>query len=219
MFADEYLTPAVRAYLDLEAEPLRGEASFTHLFEVGCGHGRYLLWARERGLDYDGLDIVPWLVEEGRSRLAALKSSFRRCKLHVGSVEDLHALWIAEGLEPRSGSTIVFFPFNCFGNLARPERVVRSIAATGARVFLSVFATSPEATARRREFYAQSGYAALSTHTMDRGVLFTSAEGMWSFAYDRGHLEKTFDAAGYALVRSVALGPIAVGYLFCPEGQ
>ncbi|WP_437953459.1 hypothetical protein WME98_24335 [Sorangium sp. So ce296] len=64
---------------------------------------------------------------------------------------------------------------------------------------------------------AQNGYAALDTSVTDRGVLFTSAEGLRSFAYDRGHLERMFASAGYALARAFAIGPIAAGYMFRPR--
>ncbi|KYF89469.1 hypothetical protein BE18_52370 [Sorangium cellulosum] len=217
MFVDAHLTPAVRAYLEAEAQPLRDEPALEHLFEIGCGYGRYLLWALAEGLHYDGLDMVPWLVEMGRSRLRESAPSPLRRKLHVGSAEHLVALWAAEGLAPRRDVTVLFFPFNCFGSLARPERVVRSIAATGARVFLSGFATSAEATRHRRAYYEQNGYAALDASVTDRGVLFTSAEGLRSFAYDRGHLERMFASAGYALARAFAIGPIAAGYMFRPR--
>ncbi len=220
MLDDEHMTPVVRTYAAQEAEPLCTEPAFTHLFEIGCAHGRHLRWARDRGLDYDGLDMVHPLVERGRALLRELEPSPRRSKLHVGSAEDLRALWLAEGLASHAASTILFLPFNCFGILARPERVAEAIATTGSRVFLSMFAASPEATEERRAYYTRSGYHGLTIRTTPRGVLFTSSEGMWSIAYERAALEHMLDDVGYMLSREVALGPIAAGYLFQPrEGR
>jgi hypothetical protein len=217
MLDDELLTPAMRAYVHGEVEPLAAEPALEHLFEVGCGHGRHLAWARERGLGYDGLDIVPWLVEKGRAALGAMAQAPQRCNLHVGTAEELATVWAAQGLAARSAATIVFFPFNCFGNVARPERVAEAVAATGARVFLSVLTPSPESTARRHEYYAGVGYTALQQRETERGVLFTSAEGLWSFAYHLSFLEHVLGVVGYTLARAVAMGPIAAGYLFCPR--
>ena len=217
MLDDALLTPAMRSYLDGEAETLAREPALEHLFEVGCGDGRHLAWACERGLGYDGLDIVPWLVEQGRAALGAMTPAPVRQRLHVGTAEALASVWAAQGLAARRASTLVFFPFNCFGNVSRPARVAEAIAATGARVFLSVLSPSAESTARRREYYAQVGYTALAQHETERGVLFTSAEGLWSFAYHLAFLEPLLGEVGYALDRAVSFTPIADGYLFGPR--
>lgn len=217
MLDDALLTPAMRSYLDDEVEALTVEPALEHVFEVGCGAGRHLAWARDRGLGYDGLDIVPWLVEQGRAALGSMTPAPVGCRLHVGTAEALASVWTAQGLAARRASTIVLFPFNCFGNVARPARVAAAIAVTGARVFLSVLSPSAESTARRREYYAHVGYTALAQHETERGVLFTSAEGLWSFAYHLSFLEQLLGEVGYALARAVAITPIAAGYLFCPR--
>ena len=217
MLDDALLTPAMRSYLDGEVETLAVEPALEHLFEVGCGDGRHLAWARERGLGYDGLDIVPWLVERGRDALGAMTPAPVRCNLHVGTAETLASVWADQGLAARRSSTVVFFPFNCFGNVARPARVAQAIAVTGARVFLSVLSPSAESTARRREYYAQVGYTGLEQHETERGVLFTSAEGLWSFAYHLSFLERLLGEVGYALARAAEMTPIAAGYLFGPR--
>lgn len=216
MFEPETLTPPVKAYLRVEARPLCDEQPLDHLIEIGCGHGRHLRWAVERGLHYDGIDMVASLIEKGLATLREVDPRSTRCKLHVGSVENLHTLWGAEGLDARRASTIVFFPFNCFGNLARPDRVASAIAATGARAFLSVFSPSLEAIGRRLEYYKRNQYTAITAWVRERGVLFTSAEGLRSWAYQPRYLEEIFAAVGYTLTRAVAMGPIAAGYLFSP---
>lgn len=219
MLAQAHHTPAVRAYLEREAEPLLDEPGFEHLFEVGCGQGRHLDWARGHELHYDGLDLVPGLIEQGRARARALTPSPRRCELHVGSAAALHELWLACGLDSRAASVIVLLPFNCFGCLARPELVAAAVAATGARVFLSMFDVSAAATRHRHEYYTKLGFAEVRSRRTDRGVLFTSTEGLWSYAYDRGFLAHVLGNVGLVPLRELELGDIARGHLFGPPGS
>jgi len=217
MFSADSLTPPVAAYLRDEMSLLEGDPDFSHLFEVGCGQGLHLSWATARGLRYDGLDLVAWPRDRDHSPADLLTSSPLRCRLHVGSAEDLYALWTAEGLVARRRSIVILFPFNCFGILARPEKTVAQVARTGARLYLSVFSADPEATARRLEFYAHSGYTDLRAHATARGSLITSAEGLYSWAYDERHVIDLLSSEGYACVRRVALAQIGAGLLFSPQ--
>ena len=217
MFAADSLTPPVAAYLQDEMTPLESDPDLDHLFEVGCGRGLHLSWASARGLRYDGLDLVAWPADrEGLLATPAgdLAAAPLRRRLHVGSSEDLHALWSAEGLRLGARSTLVVFPFNCFGSLARPEKTVASVARARARLYLSMFSTAPDTTARRLEFYARSGYTELRALASDRGVLITSAEGLHSWAYEEPYVLDLLGSEGYACERRAPLAEIGVGLFF-----
>jgi len=213
MFSPAHLTPEVVDYLEREASfvvAVFQELKPRHLFEVGCGHGTYLEWAARQQVDYDGVDLVSHLVEAGRKRLTG---SARTCqKLHVGSCREVEALFEKEGLSGLGRDVVALFPFNCFGNVAEPERVVRSLATTGARVLVSGFLPTEEATERRREYYVKSGFTHLAATRDDKGVLFTSHEGLHSYAYDTATLERWFH--GFRLARAEPLGRIAQALLF-----
>jgi SAM-dependent methyltransferase len=213
MFSPAHSTAAVSDYLAREETFVMRvfqEHSPRHLFEVGCGHGTYLTWAEKQGVDYDGVDLVSHLVEAGRRRLTG--SARTRQKLHVGSGREVAHLFEAEGLMDHASDIVALFPFNCFGNVAEPERVVKSLTSTGARVLISSFIATEEATTKRREYYVKSGFTGLRDVRDGLGVLFTSEEGLHSYAYELSALEKLF--GGHRLARREALGPIAQGLLF-----
>jgi SAM-dependent methyltransferase len=215
MFSAVMLTPAVAEFLSLEERfvvEVFGALKSRHLFEVGCGYGRYLRWAEGCGVDYDGVDLVSHLVEAGRRRLSGSAST--RQKLHVGSCRDVAALFDQEGLGDRKSDVVVLFPFNCFGNVAEPERVVHSLRRIRARVLISGFLTTAAATEQRRAYYCNNQFTALRDSRDARGVLFTSAEGLHSYAFDGDALEALLGAEGFKLTQRRALGPIAQAQLF-----
>lgn len=215
MFSREDATEPVLDYLSREERhvlEIFRERSPRHLFEVGCGTGSYLDWAEVQGVDYDGVDLVSHLVEAGRQRLRG--SAQTRQKLHVGSCREVASLFDREGLLARAHEVVVLFPFNCFGNVAEPGRVVQSLRRTGARVLVSGFLPHDFATEARREYYKKLGYSKLKAEHDELGVLFTSAEGLHSWALQPGVLHRLFAAEGFRLIREDALGPIAHAALF-----
>lgn len=217
MFVREHSTPAVQAYLEAEALAIVRvfeKLSPKHLFEVGCGTGSYLDWAEREHVDYDGVDLVSHLVEAGRKRLTG--SARTRQKLHVGSCREVASLFAEEGLTSRGTDVVVLFPFNCFGNVAEPSRVVHSLRRTGARVLVSGFLPNSEATTARREYYSKLGFTSIAEETDRHGVLFTSTEGLHSWGMELAVLDALFEAEGFRLVQRDQLGSIATASLFEP---
>lgn len=218
MFEREHATDAVRTYLEEEAQHVVRvfeRLSPRHLFEVGCGTGSYLEWAERQHVDYDGVDLVSHLVEAGRKRLRG--SAQTRQKLHVGSCREVASLFDEEGLTERGTDVVVLFPFNCFGNVAEPSRVVQSLRRTGARVLVSGFLPNAEGTSARKEYYSKLGYSSITEEHDRHGVLFSSAEGLHSWAMEPAVLDQLFEAEGFRLVERAALGPIGVASLFEPS--
>src|SRR5262245_65444863 len=87
MFNSARLTPAVRHFLQQEKvvlDDLVRSQRIGHLLEVGCGHGRFLKWARTQRLHYDGFEIVPWLADLAALRAGLLnaESPAPRCRIH-----------------------------------------------------------------------------------------------------------------------------------------
>lgn len=215
MFSDASLTPPVADYLRREESfvfTVAEELGSKHLFEVGCGYGRYLACAEARHIDYDGVDLVSALVEAGRRRLTG--SPRTRQKLHIGSCREVASLFEREGLLERARELLVLFPFNCFGNVAEPERVLRSLRLTGARVVVSGFQVAAPATHLRRDYYENNHFTSLQVRVEEAGVLFESAEGLHSWAYTRAELERQFTAAGFTPVRFELLGEVGQAHLF-----
>lgn len=208
MFEERLMTAAIRAFL-VEEERMVGRVMKVwgrdHLVEVGCGPGRYLPWAVDAGYDYDGVDLVSELVEQGRHRFG---SQTKRGRLHVGTAEDLSCLFADLGVSPLRA--LVLFPFNCFGNLARVERAVRSLSATGAPALVSVFDASERATLLRMHYYRSLGCDDVEAQRVgEAGVLVTSKDGLNSYAYSTRFLTELFQRHGLLPSVMAGLGGIA----------
>lgn len=207
MFEDEWLCPFIADVLRREhvavAETMH-RLGRDHLVEVGCGPGRYLQWAVATGRRYDGLDLVPELVERGR-RVAGFEDGRR---LHVGSAENLREFFAAQKID--STRALVLFPFNCFGNLARVDCVVRALADVGAPALATLFRPTPKSTELRSSYYRKLGCPAVdASHVPGKGILVSSGDGLRSFAYDEAYLGRTFGTSQFEALRFRPLGEIA----------
>jgi hypothetical protein len=220
MFDAKLLTHELEQFLSEEGrvlETLCGQTeSPTLLIEVGCGYGRYMRWSIAHGFSYLGCDLVPWLIDMGQIRLAALK------KEHPDSQASLHTLSIerlAELMPGDSGSvsTLVFFPFNCFGNLSNISPVMETLARCADEVFISTFRTDEITTTLRKAYYANCGYSDLVTYKTQVGSLVSSKEGLHAIAYSADYLERLFARYGFELNSAVNYGTIGVGYHFSPD--
>jgi cyclopropane fatty-acyl-phospholipid synthase-like methyltransferase len=75
---EPYMDPAYSAALDA-----LGVGAGTRLLDVGCGAGRALRLAADRGAEVTGLDAAPGMLEHARRRVADARScraSSRRCR-------------------------------------------------------------------------------------------------------------------------------------------
>ena len=111
---------------------------------------------------------------------------------------------------------IALFPFNCFGNLARPKVALDAVAFTGASIVVSTYRTDQRATELRLEYYSKCRYSRLTHETLACGNVIRSAEGLCTYAYSQEHLQRLFESANYRLQTSGRLGNIGVGYCFAP---
>lgn len=212
MFDAEKLTPEIKAYLEAEVVALGqvvDQGGYKRLVEVGCGWGRYLDWALSAGLGYVGLDIVPWLIKMAELRLTAARVKYQNplCSVHLHEAEKLAELPFLR----RSGQeTLVWFPFNCFGNVSKIDQVIDSLLSLGLDCAISTFKTDAVSTKARREYYESCGYRNLNTRIVRSGLIFNSEEGFHANAYNRAFLSDYFVRRGFSLRSDLDL---PVGYL------
>jgi SAM-dependent methyltransferase len=113
--------PLFRAVLERS-----GIAAGTRLLDVGCGAGRFVQLAAERGAVVSGLDAAPALVAIARERVPA-------ADVRVGEMEDLP--WPDASFDVVTG-------FNSFQFAANPVnalREARRVTASGAQVFIATW--------------------------------------------------------------------------------
>ena len=209
----DLLPPVVQALLAHEERMLDSiSAGIDVLVEVGSMSGLHLEWAVRRGLGYVGVDVVSRYVAEGRARLADRALPADRYRFALADAEELPAV----ALPP--GRAVALFPFNSFGNMARPRAVLTALAGSGLPFAISTYRTDRDASRRRREYYDACGYTGLRVTEDADGVRFRNDEGLDTVAYHPSRLAEWFRAAGLA-AEPVEFGGFGLFYVGAPTGS
>lgn len=215
MHDPELQTPEIAEYLAAEERALDEVRATTggginHIVEIGAGSGRYLPWAHQRGLHYDGLDIV------ARDAPPASAGALRG-NVHHAAAEGIDDWIRTHGLDDPAFTSLVLFPFNCLGNVARIDDAIDALARAGCPIFLSLFRDDPASTRARLAYYEACGYTKLeATDIPGIGVRVTSFEGLRSYAYAPERVAELFEPRGFRLAPTLALGRVGVGLTLLP---
>jgi hypothetical protein len=207
--ADESVYPhTVREFLDSERAALDAWlATRTTLIEVGCMKGRHAEQALRAGKNYIGIDIEPSYVEAASTWLTCEERAGRYAKaftLDATGLTSLRRMCPANIL----ANSLIFLPFNSFGNMAQPLEVLNSLAEFGEAYLISTYDTSARTTEARQAYYAACNYDELSVSHSEAGVRFVARNGLNSVAYHPPHV--------FAMAE-VARLPMAA-YQFCKIG-
>lgn len=201
MFDSRYLTPAVADFLGREKSAflkLMASSGYEDVIEVGAGYGRYGRSVVEQGINYTGIDLITWLQEIGTwyaDKAQLGKGAPVSYTLRNMSVVDIAGLFPAGKAERR---TVVFFPFNCVGNLEYIGKILEELRELDLDFACSVFNNTAATGASRAEYYAQCGLSELQTQTLSSSCCeITSAEGFESVGYNPLFLEQLFRRHGY----------------------
>ncbi|MBX9690490.1 MAG: class I SAM-dependent methyltransferase [Candidatus Obscuribacterales bacterium] len=201
MFDAKSLTPEIKRYLNAESEFLARamQNGYGTLIEVGCGYGRYMEWALSRNFGYLGLDIVPWLVDMGqlRAKQAQLKFPNSRAAVILHAAEDLDKILKNLSADHPLQNSLVFFPFNCLGNVAHFDMVLDALKNAELDVLVSTFKTDASATKIRKDYYKNCGYEKLNSRILKQGLLIVSEEGFHAMAYHEDILINAFKKRGF----------------------
>lgn len=220
MFDENHLTSSVRHYLRSESQALKllinHKNVAQHLVEVGCGYGRYLNFSLELGLTYDGIDLVPWLPRLGtlRALQQGLINDGQNFCLHSGSVLELEKFLRLADIRRNQRRSLIFFPFNCFGNLAHLPETLAVLAETQNEICISTFKPDFPSTEARLAYYRSCGLQNLEVIPQDEGVLITSSEGLHSMVFHPTVLKEKLAMAGFSLQGQYELGEIGELYHF-----
>jgi hypothetical protein len=223
MFDSRSLTPEIRSYLNNETEFLGGimARNYDTLVEVGCGYGRYLEWALNRSYSYVGIDIVPWLVDLGQLRIEAArrKHAGADCKILLHPAEEIASLVRDLSLRLRDKKPLIFFPFNCLGNVSSFEAVLDSIQEAALPVVVSTFKTDALSTKIRKDYYRNCGFEQLNSRIMRQGLLMVSAEGFHAMAYHGDWLASAFHKRNFELKETFVDSSVGSIFKFEPEKE
>lgn len=205
------LPTAIRLFLVEERRFLERVAGTAEaLIEVGCMHGRHLDWCVRRRIRYVGIDVIPRYIELGQRtvRLAHLDADAYRFVL--GEAEELDRLVGRESSREKETS-LIFFPFNSFGNVDNPVLVAKSLAVVGCPFFVSTYLTTENANRERARYYQSCQYNSIRSEVTEHGIRFVSLDGLNSMAYHPEYLRRVWADAGLT-VAVVTFGEIGVAY-------
>src|SRR5579859_1050486 len=159
------------------------QSSFDLLIEVGCAGECYLDWAVAHKKRYIGMDIVERNVKIGQQRVINQGLSEDIYRFIVGDGENLTAIIHASELPVPVGRCLLLFPFNSFGNMQHPHKVLASLQSLKLPFLISSYQTTSNAIVYRQEYYQRCLYQDLHILFQQEGVCFTSSNGFYSMAY------------------------------------
>jgi hypothetical protein len=220
MFDQRYLTEPLMEFIGKEhlfvQELFATCSEYKGILEIGCGYGRFMNWAICNEVDYDGLDLVPWLVDIGLLRQQKLKKLFQNAwaRVHNLPAEHMGKVLYSNSCSREHAAKLLIFPFNCFGNIANLKEVMKALAASGQDVLISTYRTDPFTSASRKAYYRKCGFTKVEIQGANNGILLTSAEGLHAIAYTECYLRELFEEYGYNLAYKVGLGSIGLQYHF-----
>ncbi|MEW5997044.1 MAG: radical SAM protein [Candidatus Micrarchaeota archaeon] len=190
------------------AKTLLLDGRYDALIEVGCMDIGFFLdeavHARKR---YVGIDIVPGLVEGLNSRIKRMHGS-QAAEAHVEDVLNLPEF--VKRFPGGASRIVACFPFNSFGNIpARPEQTIDAARKAGVGIAVFTYGTDLRANEARSWYYKNSGYKNIIMNETRDGVLFSSDDGLWSYAYHPEVVSRLMVDAGYDYER-IEFGGIGV---------
>jgi hypothetical protein len=183
----DYFTPAIRIYQQGERELLFQLAKpFNTLIEAGCSKGRYTAAVTETKRNYIGIDIAAHHIDDAST---AHKSN-SKALFFCDDILNFEKIFLANTIN--TNSSLLFFPFNCFGNLVNPVTILEKMAVL--KISFAIFTYSPDAnaTCERSKYYHTSGFKDLSLTNESEGIRFTCATGLNTIAYHESWFKEAF---------------------------
>lgn len=186
---------AIIEHQELEKQWLfRLSASAQSIVEVGCMDGRLMEWTIKRGLSYLGLDVVERYIKLGKDRMREV--NIAAAQMVRWNAERINELAGEQKYSQCFAKAFLFYPFNSFGNFHNIIRAIESLSKIRCHFLISSYTTDKKATKIRSEYYAACQYKNLKVTRDNRGVLFTSKEGLYCYAFEIDYLAPLFHKYG-----------------------
>lgn len=151
------------------------------LLEVGCGYTRNAELATFLGLIYFGIDFIENVVNVARSQL---KEKNVKAQVDCLSVLDLTPITTPI---PKAMRTVCLFPFNVFGNIFEPTRILQIMHTLNYAMLISTYRNDVNMSAILK-YYQACGLNHIKTIKLDIGTIFISKEGFKSVIYNSEYI-------------------------------
>lgn len=210
--------PEIVEYLQQEEHLTRQimiRYEYGYFIEVGCMDARSLWLAISLNVPYYGIDIVDKYIERARAKINALRKeqSSLIAEVAEASVYDL-SLHLSRHFalqrvisQPRP---LVIFPFNSFGNISDPQRASEAVKQCKMDFLILTYKTDEPSTQVRNKYYQNCGYTGLLPTRDDKGVRFSSLEGLDTSAYEESYLGSIFSPEFF--LTAYAFSQVGIAY-------
>lgn len=159
------------------------QLSYDALLELGCGNARNIDLALAAKLMYYGIDFI-----ESEITLASIKIKEKNAqgKAKCLSIMDLNHQTTPI---PPDTRTICLYPFNLFGNIFDPLKVIQISHELKYDLLVSTYREDTSITPII-DYYQACGLSNIKTNLVNNGVLFSSDQGFNSIIYKKNYLEQ-----------------------------
>lgn len=166
------------------------------LVEVGCGQMVNFELAIRNKIDYLGMDFDPEAI-----RTAQMEIDRNPEKYPNARVECLNFFEIAQHthLFRTDKKPVFFLPFNLFGNIAPISLLLARLRQIKADLLISIYKTDDKTNEMRLAYYERCGYKNIETRKDETGYVFSSAEGLYTVAYEKNYITGLIKSFGFSV--------------------
>ncbi len=180
-------TTDINTYLKQERELLLSlVGSFHTIIEAGCTRGHYTQLITSIEKDYIGIDIAARQIADAKH----IYKDNKRAAFLCDDIQNIGEVFIKNRI-PIEGS-MLFFPFNCFGNLKEAAGVLAQVVALQIPFVIFTYANNSKSSIARSKYYQASGFDNLVPISEKGGTLFTHQSGLHTIAYNESWFKEIF---------------------------
>jgi hypothetical protein len=221
MFCERFLTQEMHAFLAQEYQFFTNYLSrikeYNTIIEVGSGYGRHLNVCKMLNKNYIGIDLIEWLTDIGKWR-NSFSDKQNDTSFHSQSILQLETIFDQYG-GINSEEVLVYFPFNCLGNIPYIEDIFNVMANNNISFACSVFNNNTATAEIRSQYYQHCGlHISAIDHNLDHTII-RSKEGLESIGYDIKALKKYIIAHQFNCVTDDNITDIASFLVFKPVSK
>lgn len=184
LIKEENYPKEIQMFLNEESSIIKNQISnnsYSHFVECGCMNARNLgIISYYDNLYYYGIDLVENYIIQAEN---IIKQNLleERAAVRCISAELLNVIDIPN--TDSNSKILCFFPFNSFGNVANPIKVLNNLQNQSLTIFISTYQNDVKTNKIRYKYYKNCGYLNIIEESDKEKTLFKSNEGLYSNSY------------------------------------
>lgn len=207
-------TPKIMNYLDEEHQAIQRilgtrTEKYDALLEIGCGHASNIKLSALLRLKYFGIDFIENVIKVARYQISKNKLS--------GQVDCLSVLNLDHTTTPvpQDMRTVCLFPFNVFGNIFEPIRILKIMKMLNYAMLISTYRNDMKLTPILN-YYESCGLSHIKSIKSEKGTTLISNNKFKSIVYNSDYIHTLADQLSMT-VESCEFGKIGKLYYITPH--